>query len=98
MDLVKNNEPHLALYADNNGLAIYERIFKECKEHLNEEFIIGLELNSLIYQEIFELAKEYFDKSELILKKIIAIDIECYLYLTLDTIKRINFIDFFYMQ
>lgn len=69
MDLVKNNEPHLALYADNNGLAIYERIFKECKGHLNEEFIIGLELNSLIYQEISELAKEYFDKSELILKK-----------------------------
>ena len=69
MDLVKNNEPHLALYADNKGLAIYERIFKECKNYLNDKYFIGLELNSLIYQEIYDLAKQYFPNAQLVLKK-----------------------------
>ena len=25
MDIVKNNEPHIALYADNNGLKYYKK-------------------------------------------------------------------------
>ena len=35
-DIVKNNEPHLALYAGEKGLDIYERIIKDCKEYLND--------------------------------------------------------------
>ena len=36
-EIVLNNEPHLALYADNNGLAIYERILKDCEKYLNNK-------------------------------------------------------------
>lgn len=31
MDIVYNNEPHLALFADNNGLYFYEEIIKTLK-------------------------------------------------------------------
>lgn len=69
MDLVKNNEPSLALYADNNGLAIYERIFKEAKKYLNESFLMAFELNSNKSKEIYDLASKYFKNSKLIIKK-----------------------------
>ena len=69
MELVKNNEPELALYADNNGLAIYERIFKEAKHYLNESYLLALELNSNKSQEIYNLAEKYFPGNKLIIKK-----------------------------
>ena len=34
MDLVKNNEPHLALYADNDGLYFYEEIIKNANNNI----------------------------------------------------------------
>jgi len=46
MDIVKNNEPHLALYADNNGLACYEKILSNCKNYLNENAIIAFEIGA----------------------------------------------------
>lgn len=42
--MVKENEPHLALYADNEGLAIYERIAKELKGYLKENYLVGFEI------------------------------------------------------
>ena len=44
MDLVNNNEPHLALYADNNGLYCYEQILKTCKKNLKDSFLISFEI------------------------------------------------------
>lgn len=69
MELVKNNEPALALYADNNGLAIYERIFKEAKHYLNESYLLALELNSNKSRKIYNLAEKYFPGNKLIIKK-----------------------------
>ena len=69
MDLVKNNEPHLALYAENNGLVIYERIFQEAKNYLEEKSIIALELNSNKSKLIYDLAKKYFQESKIVIKK-----------------------------
>jgi len=69
MELVKNNEPLIALYADNNGLAIYERIFKDCPKYLNKKSIIALELNSNKSEMIYSLAKKYFKDADIIIKK-----------------------------
>ena len=41
MDIVKNNEPHTALYADDNGLFFYKEILKNAKKYLNKKFIIA---------------------------------------------------------
>lgn len=69
MDIVKNNEPSIALYADNDGLAIYERIFKEAFNYLNERSMMAFELNSNKSQLIYNLARKYFPNAKIIIKK-----------------------------
>lgn len=44
MDVVKNNEPHLALYAPNNGIYYYEEILKNIKKYLNDKYLIAFEI------------------------------------------------------
>ena len=36
MDIVKNNEPHLALYAKDNGLYFYDKIIKDSSKYLRQ--------------------------------------------------------------
>ena len=46
MDIVKNNEPHLALYAPNNGLYFYDKIIKESSKYLKNKFIMAFEIGN----------------------------------------------------
>lgn len=69
MDLVKNNEPHIALYADNEGLYCYEQILKTCKKNLNKDFLIAFEIGEKQKDKIIELANKYLDNIEIISKK-----------------------------
>ena len=43
-EIVKNNEPHLALYADDNGLYFYKEIIKKAKKYLNEKSVLAFEI------------------------------------------------------
>lgn len=63
MDIVKNNEPHLALYADNNGLYLYEEILKNCKNYLKEKYYIFFEIGYSQGEKIKEIALKYLDCS-----------------------------------
>ena len=63
MDLVKNNEPHLALYADDNGLYCYEEILKTCKKNLKDNFLIAFEIGETQKDEITHLASPVFSPS-----------------------------------
>lgn len=69
MELVYNNEPHLALFAEKNGLYFYEKIIKESIEYLNDSFIIAFEIGYLQGKEIVDIAKKYFDDSIILLEK-----------------------------
>ena len=69
MDIVKNNEPHLALYADNNGLYCYEEILKNCKKNLNKSFLIAFEIGENQKEDITNLAYKYLNNIEVICKK-----------------------------
>lgn len=69
MDIVKNNEPHLALYAPNNGLYFYEEILKEANKYLEEKFIISFEIGETQGQEIIDIAKNYFPNAKIELEK-----------------------------
>ena len=69
MDIVKNNEPHLALYAPNDGLYFYQEIIKEASKYLEEKFIIAFEIGETQGQEIINIAKKYFPNSNIILEK-----------------------------
>ena len=69
MDLVKNNEPHLALYADDDGLFYYKKIFEEIKSYLNEKYLLFFELNSEKAKEIYDLAKNKFNNDKITIKR-----------------------------
>lgn len=61
MEIVKNNEPHMALYADNNGLYFYEEILKNCSKFLNDKFLIAFEIGQTQGEAIKSLAHQYLD-------------------------------------
>ena len=44
MDVVYNNEPHMALYADYNGLYFYDKIIRESSKYLKDRFIMAFEI------------------------------------------------------
>lgn len=69
MDIVKNNEPHLALYAKENGLYFYHQILKEAKKYLSSKSIISFEIGETEGKDIIKIAKKYFPKSQIILKQ-----------------------------
>ncbi len=64
--LVKNNEPHLALYSSNKGLYHYEQILIQSKYNLNEDGIIIFEIPSNRDIEIIELVKKYYNDFNII--------------------------------
>lgn len=69
MDIVKNNEPHLALYAPNEGLYFYEEILKEANKYLEDKFIIAFEIGETQGEDILAIAGKYFPTSKLLLEK-----------------------------
>ena len=69
MDIVKNNEPHIALYADMNGLYFYDKILSECKKYLKENFIIAFEIGYWEANEIVSLANKYLDNINISVEK-----------------------------
>ena len=69
MEIVKNNEPHLALYAPNEGLYFYEEILKNAKKYLEDKFIIAFEIGETQGNDILNIAGKYFPQSKIILEK-----------------------------
>ena len=68
-DIVKNNEPHLALFAENDGLYFYEKILSTCKKNLKCKFLIAFEIGMNQKEKIIELAYKYLDNIEIECKK-----------------------------
>ncbi len=66
MDIVKNNEPHIALYADNNGLYYYEEILKHIKPYLKEKYLIAFEIGEKQGEALKSLALKYLNKEAII--------------------------------
>lgn len=69
MDVVKNNEPALALYADNNGLACYEEILKNIPKYLNDKSIIAFEIGYQQGNSIKSLAQNYLPNARISIEK-----------------------------
>lgn len=67
-DIVRDNEPHLALYAGVDGLDCYRKIFKDAKKVLNDKFLIALEIGCTQKEAIIKLANETFQN----------VNIECF--------------------
>ena len=56
---VLHSEPHLALFADEDGLAIYRRIAEEAKDYLNDGGKIYLEIGYKQGQSVPELFRKH---------------------------------------
>ena len=72
-DLVKNNEPSIALYSDNNGLSHYERILATCEKYLNEKYLIAFEIGFSLQEEVLKLVNKYLKDVKVITKKDMAL-------------------------
>ena len=68
-EIVKNNEPHLALYAGIDGLDCYRKILKEAKHHVNNRFLLAFEIGETQKDAIIELAKLNFPQARIDAKK-----------------------------
>ena len=68
-DIVRKNEPSLALYADNEGLYYYEKIIKQAKKNLKEKSIIAFEIGYMQGDKIKKIAEQNYPKAEVVLKK-----------------------------
>jgi len=69
MDIVKNNEPHLALYAKNNGLYFYEEILKNCSKFLKNKYLIAFEIGYLQGEKIIDIANTYLNNIDVWVEK-----------------------------
>lgn len=67
--IVKDNEPHLALYAKNNGLEYYESILKNASKILKEEYLIAFEIGFTQGNDIKMLANKYLKDAKVEIKK-----------------------------
>lgn len=60
MDIVKNNEPHLALYAKDNGLYFYDNIIKDSSKYLNDKFVMAFEIGYKQGKDITKIVNKYY--------------------------------------
>ena len=67
--IVKNNEPHLALYAGEDGLDCYKKILKDIDKNLKEKAIIAFEIGYTQGNEIELLAKKSLNNIKVEIKK-----------------------------
>ena len=65
---VKQNEPHIALFAKNKGLYYYEQILKNIERIIEEKYIISFEIGENQGKKIEKLAKKYLPKAKVIIK------------------------------
>jgi len=58
MEIVKNNEPHIALYAKDNGLYFYKKIIENIPSITKDKYLVCLEIGYTQSTEIVEIAKQ----------------------------------------
>lgn len=69
MEIVKKNEPHIALFADNDGLYFYEEILMNAHKYLNKKSIIAFEIGYTQAESIKKIALKYFENSKVVIEK-----------------------------
>ncbi len=68
-EIVKDNEPHLALYAGVNGLDCYEKILMNISTHMKDKCLIAFEIGYEQREDIINLINKYLDNVEIEVKK-----------------------------
>jgi len=69
MDIVKNNEPNIALYAKDNGLYFYKKIINDINLYLKNDFIVAFEIGMNQADSIVSIINNCFDSVDVIVEK-----------------------------
>ncbi|MEG0826330.1 MAG: peptide chain release factor N(5)-glutamine methyltransferase [Bacilli bacterium] len=69
MDIVKNNEPHIALYAKDNGLYYYNEILKNSYKNIKSKSLFAFEIGQEQGNQIKNIALKYFPNSKITIEK-----------------------------
>ena len=67
--IVKENEPHIALYAGPNGLDCYQKILENIKYHMKERCLIAFEIGYTQKEDLKQLISKYLPTSKVEVKK-----------------------------
>ena len=68
-DIVRDNEPHIALYAGKDGLDCYKKIMKDIKKHLNNKYLISFEIGRYQAPSIISMTNYFLSNSKIEVKK-----------------------------
>ena len=68
-DIVKENEPHLALYAGEDGLDCYRKILENVKKHMKSRCLIAFEIGYTQAEDIKKIAYENLSNIRIEVKK-----------------------------
>ena len=68
-EIVKNNEPAIALYGGSDGLDCYRSILKDINKYLKDDYLIAFEIGYLEGEKLKELIKETIPNSRVTIKK-----------------------------
>lgn len=67
--IVQENEPHLALYAGEDGLDCYRKILKDIKNHIKNKCLIVFEIGATQAEDVTNLVKEYLENAKVEVKQ-----------------------------
>lgn len=67
--IVKENEPHIALYAGEDGLDCYKKILANIKPHMKNRCLIAFEIGMTQAQDIEKLVQTYLPNTKTEVKK-----------------------------
>ena len=67
-NIVKNNEPNIALYADDEGMYYYKKILENARKYLKDNFIIAFEIGYLQGPKLKEYANNFFSDSKIFIE------------------------------
>ncbi len=71
-DIVKNNEPSLALYGGEDGLDLYIKILKDIKYHMNDRCLVAFEIGATQGRDVYNLIQKYLPGEIVEIKKDLA--------------------------
>lgn len=67
--IVKENEPHIALYAGEDGLDCYRSILKNIKNNMKNRCLIAFEIGANQAEKLKEIVKEYLGEVKIEVKQ-----------------------------
>lgn len=69
MEIVKQNEPEIALYADHHGLYCYEEILKNASKIMKDKYLLAFEIGSMQGDYLKTYARKYFPEATITVER-----------------------------